>query len=69
MAMTYTRFQQFLRDVGISPGDTEATNAKMAAAAAVTPIATADASDPATTQALANACKAKINELLAALAT
>jgi len=30
-------------------------------------IATADASDPTTTQALANECKAKINEILAAL--
>lgn len=34
---------------------------------AVTDIATADGSDPATTQALANACKAKINEILAVL--
>lgn len=33
----------------------------------ITPVATADASDPATTQALANANKAKINELIAAL--
>jgi len=30
-------------------------------------IATADASDATTTQALANECKAKINEILAAL--
>lgn len=34
---------------------------------AVTAISTPDGSDPATTQALANACKAKINELLTAL--
>lgn len=32
-------------------------------------IATANGSDPATTQALANANKAKINELIAALKT
>lgn len=37
--------------------------------AAVTDIATADASDPATTQALANANKTKINELLVAMRT
>ena len=37
--------------------------------AAVANIATADASDPATTQALANANKAKINALLAAMRT
>lgn len=35
--------------------------------AALTAIATADASDPATTQALANECKAKINAIIAAL--
>lgn len=34
---------------------------------ALTPIATADATDPATTQAMANACKAKINAIIAAL--
>ena len=34
---------------------------------ALTAIATADGSDPATTQALANACKAKINAIIAAL--
>lgn len=31
------------------------------------PIATADADDPATTQALVNECKAKINALIAEL--
>ncbi|WP_041544396.1 MULTISPECIES: hypothetical protein [Chelativorans] len=31
------------------------------------PIATADATDAATTQALVNECKAKINEIIAAL--
>lgn len=35
--------------------------------AALTAIATADASDPTTTQALANECKAKINAIIAAL--
>lgn len=35
--------------------------------AALTPVSTADASDPATTQALANANKAKINAIIAAL--
>lgn len=34
---------------------------------ALTPIATADATDPATTMALANECKAKINAIIAAL--
>lgn len=34
---------------------------------ALTAIATADASDPATTQALANATKAKLNAVIAAL--
>lgn len=36
-------------------------------AAAVADVSTANGSDPATTQALANANKAKINELLASL--
>ena len=35
--------------------------------AALTAIATADATDPATTQALVNECKAKINSIIAAL--
>lgn len=35
--------------------------------AALTAIATADATDPATTMALANINKAKINEIIAAL--
>jgi hypothetical protein len=35
--------------------------------ASVAAIATADGSDPATTQALANANKAKINEILVAM--
>lgn len=35
--------------------------------AALTPVSTADATDPATTQALANANKAKINAIIAAL--
>lgn len=38
-------------------------------AAAVANIATADGSDAATTQALANATKAKVNDLLAKLRT
>lgn len=36
-------------------------------ASQIAPITTPDASDPTTTQALANANKAKINEILAAL--
>lgn len=39
------------------------------ASVAVADIATADGSDPATTQALANATKAKVNALLAAMRT
>ncbi|CDP50699.1 hypothetical protein [Devosia sp. DBB001] len=35
--------------------------------AALTAIATVDATDPATTMALANECKAKINAVIAAL--
>lgn len=35
--------------------------------AALTPIALADATDPATTMAMANANKAKINQIIAAL--
>jgi hypothetical protein len=38
-----------------------------ATVAALTPIALADATDPATTMALANANKAKINQIIAAL--
>ncbi|MNC52685.1 hypothetical protein D3C75_1020450 [compost metagenome] len=38
-----------------------------ATVAALTPIATADAIDPATTMALANINKAKINAIIAAL--
>ena len=38
-----------------------------ATVAALTPIATADATDPATTMALANINKAKINAIIAAL--
>lgn len=34
---------------------------------ALTPISTADATDATTTQALANECKAKINDIIAAL--
>lgn len=41
--------------------------AAKAQVAALTAIATADASDPATTQALVNECKAKINAIIAAL--
>lgn len=41
--------------------------ATLTPAAAVADIATADGSDPATTQALANATKAKVNALLASL--
>lgn len=41
--------------------------ADKAQVAALTAIATADASDPATTQALVNECKAKINAIIAAL--
>lgn len=37
------------------------------AVAALTTIATADAIDPATTMALVNICKAKINTIIAAL--
>ncbi len=33
----------------------------------LTPIATADATDPATTMALANECKAKVNAIISAL--
>ncbi|MDX9668771.1 hypothetical protein [Pseudomonas sp. P8_250] len=38
-----------------------------ATVAALTPIALADATDPATTMAMANANKAKINQIIAAL--
>lgn len=34
---------------------------------ALTPVSTADGSDPATTQALANALKVKVNAIIAAL--
>lgn len=45
----------------------DAAIAAKAAIAALTPIATADAIDPATTMALANINKAKINAIIAAL--
>lgn len=45
----------------------DAAIAAKAAIAALTPIATADAVDPATTMALANINKAKINAIIAAL--
>lgn len=38
-----------------------------AAIAALTTVTTADGSDPATTQALANALKVKVNQIIAAL--
>jgi len=41
--------------------------ASKAQVSALTAIATADATDPATTMALANECKAKINAIIAAL--
>lgn len=41
---------------------------KISGAGAVAIISTVDAVDAATTQAMANECKAKINELIAALA-
>jgi hypothetical protein len=47
--------------------DPEAAIATKTEIAALTAIATADAVDPATTQALANECKAKINAIIAAL--
>lgn len=45
----------------------DAAGATSSEVAALTPVATADATDPATTQALANANKAKINAIIAAL--
>ena len=45
----------------------DAAVAAKAAVAALTTIATADAIDPATTMALVNICKAKINTIIAAL--
>lgn len=47
--------------------DTASGEYKHVAPVAVIDIATADGSDPATTQALANATKAKVNDLLAKL--
>ena len=54
---------------GIKAGllDGTASAASVAAVTALTPVATADGSDPATTQALANALKVKINQIIAAL--
>lgn len=43
-----------------------ALSRKLNATAAVLPVSTADAGDAATTQALVNELKAKINEILAA---
>lgn len=47
--------------------DVSSAIAGVVGAQAIAAIATADATDLATAEALANACKAKINELLAAL--
>ena len=45
----------------------EFTGVVSGALSGVAVIATADATDPATTQALVNICKAKINEIINAL--
>lgn len=50
---------------GIKAGLLQPTSA--AAIAALTTVTTADGSDPATTQALANALKVKVNQIIAAL--
>ena len=54
---------------GIKAGllDGTASAASVAAVAALTTVTTADGSDAATTQALANALKVKINAIIAAL--
>lgn len=54
---------------GIKSGllDGTSTAASIAAVQALTTVTTADGSDPATTQALANALKVKVNEIIAAL--
>lgn len=47
--------------------DGRVSSAQRAALTALTAIATADAIDPATTMALVNECKAKINAIISAL--
>lgn len=54
---------------GIKAGVFQDSAAAKAAITALTPISTANASDPATTQALANANKVAINAIIAALKT
>lgn len=61
-----------LTELGMAPSLAKevADQIDTAAGAPITPpaaIATADATDPATTMALVNICKAKINEIIAAL--
>lgn len=48
----------------LQPATVAAANTVAVTATVIDPVATADASDPATTQALANANKAKVNELV-----
>jgi hypothetical protein len=74
--MALTPGQKRRIDVGVAERNTVPTGGKkvsdaiagLVTAGALAPIATADATDLATAEALANACKAKINAILAALA-
>lgn len=52
---------------GIKAGLIQPTAASAAAVAALTTVTTADATDAATTQALVNQLKAKVNQIIAAL--
>lgn len=68
-AQKYTLIAQLGLLEGVKAGllDGTSTAASIAAIQALTTIATADATDPATTMALTNINKAKINSIIAAL--
>lgn len=65
--MSMTRFRKDAYDMGISVAQLKALAPAGFTPTVVANISTADATDAATTQALTNTEKAKINELLNAL--
>lgn len=57
----------FSNDAGTGVVTADGFDGPISGVSGITAVATADGSDAATTQALANALKAKLNELIAAL--
>lgn len=67
--MSMTRTRSALLGMGINPDRLKASAPATAALPAIVDVSTANATDLATAQALANANKTKLNEILAKLRT